>query len=150
MKTKLLVGFFYVFTIAFTCSAQWTVQAPMVNARGQHAAVAHPNGNVYVWGGFISPFAPHTSLEIYNQATNTWSSGAPIPNATRGMAFALGQDNMIYSISGYNTGYVTTSYKYDAATDAWTLIPPIPTPCWECAATTGQNGNIYVFGGENS
>ena len=120
----------------------------MVDARGQHAAAAHPNGNVYVWGGFIGVGNPLSSLEIYNAATNTWTSGAPVPAPTRGQAFALGQDNMIYSISGYNFNYLNDVYKYDVTTDTWTAIPAIPTACWECTAATGANGSIYVFGGE--
>ena len=107
MKNKLLLVSLYVFTMAVTCSAQWTMQAPMITARGQHAAVAHPNGNVYVWGGFNNSIT-FSSLEIYNQATDTWSSGAPLPTSIRGQAFALGQDNMIYSISGYNFSYSGT------------------------------------------
>jgi PKD repeat protein/N-acetylneuraminic acid mutarotase len=150
MRKKLLLVFFYVFIASFTCSAQWTLMAPMVNARGQHAAVAHPNGNVYVWGGFVGVGNPMSSLEIYNEATDTWSSGASLPVATRGQAFALGQDNMIYSISGYNFSYINDVYKYDVAANTWTAIPPIPTACWESAAATGASGSIYIFGGENA
>ena len=150
MKSKLPLVFFCLFSITLVSNAQWSIQAPMVNPRGQHAAVAHPNGNIYVWGGFVSPSSPIASLEIYNQASNTWSTGAPLPNPTRGQAFVLGQDNMVYSISGYNTSYLTTVYKYDVVANTWATVPPIPTACWECTGATGPNGNIYVFGGENA
>src|SRR5258705_13636362 len=150
MKVKLPVVFFCLLILTSACIAHWTSQAPMIDARGQHAAVSHPNGNIYVWGGFLGVGNPLSSLEIYNAATNTWTSGAPVPTPTRGQAFALGQDNMIYSISGYNFSYLTNAYKYDAATNTWTAIPSIPTACWECTAIAGANGNIYVFGGENA
>jgi len=121
----------------------------MTIARGQHGAITHPNGNVYVWGGFING-SEFTSLEIYNQATDTWSQGAPIPVATRGMAFALGQDNMIYSFGGYAGGHLNIAHRYDVITNAWTSLASMPVASWECTAATAPNGKIYVFGGENS
>jgi len=149
MKTKSLLITGLAFTLTFTSSAQWVAQAPMNIARGQHGAIAHPNGNVYVWGGFNSG-SPFSSLEIYNQASNIWTTGAPIPIQTRGMAFALGLDSLLYCFGGFDATHLFTCFKYNVNTNSWTPIAPLPVASWECTAATAPNGNIYVFGGENS
>ena len=150
MTKKIRVLFFCALTFTSVTNAQWIAQAPMAVARGQHGAVAHPNGNIYVWGGFTGSGTPFTSLEIYNHASNSWSVGAPIPQPTRGMAFALGQDNMIYSFGGFDLSWLSFVYKYDVVNDVWSLMAPMPVASWECTAATGPNGNIYVFAGENT
>jgi N-acetylneuraminic acid mutarotase len=134
---------------ALSVNAQWYLQAPMTFNRGQHGAIAHPNGNVYVWGGFQNA-GEYSSLEIYNYASNTWSTGAPIPVPTRGMAFAFGQDSMIYSFGGFSGSHLNVVFRYDVNTNAWTSLAPMPTACWECTAATAPNGKIFVFGGENA
>lgn len=126
----------------------WTFQAPMMNFRGQHAVVAHPNGKAYVFGGY-SGSSPITSLEIYTATTNTWTSGASLPSAVRGHSFALGPDSNIYCFTGTLSSYSPACYKYSVASNTWTTIANIPTPCWESSAAT-VNGKIYVIGGENA
>src|SRR3989304_8412988 len=112
MIPKKLLLHFCSLLLTLSLSAQWTLQTPMVNARGQHGAVAHTNGKVYVWGGFVNANV-FADLEIYDQATDTWTTGAPIPTATRGMAFELGNDGMVYSFGGFDGSHLFTSYKYD-------------------------------------
>jgi N-acetylneuraminic acid mutarotase len=146
MKTKLLITICMVIAV-FTINAQtWTQQASSTNPRGQHGCVSHPNGNVYIFGGQNSALL--SSLEIFNESANTWSTGAVLPLAIRGMSYALGPDTMIYSFSGVTGTTVTNCYKYGVVSNAWTAIANIPQAIWYSAAATVGN-KIYIFGGEN-
>ncbi len=148
MKKSLLVTALFNLVFCFSAFSQWNTMASMLTGRGQHAAITHPNGKVYVWGGYdlTNTFS---SLEIYDQASNSWSAGAPLPTVSRGFASALGLDSMIYSFSGVDlSGTITSCYKYNVTTNSWTTLAPIPTPVWESAAATAPNGDIFVFGGE--
>lgn len=46
MKRTFLLSSLIILSIC--ANAQWLVQAPLANSRGQHGAVAHMNGKVYV------------------------------------------------------------------------------------------------------
>lgn len=135
--------------LTYSLSAQWAFRAPMSGPRGQHGAVSHPNGNVYIFGGFTGGPAFNTLL-IYNEAGNSWSTGANIPSITRGPAYCLGQDSSIYCFGGYDPGWINTCYKYKPSTNTWTPLANLPTACWYAAAATAPNGKIYVIGGENA
>ncbi|MEW5798223.1 MAG: choice-of-anchor D domain-containing protein [Bacteroidota bacterium] len=131
--------------IDHSISTAWSERAPMFSARAQHAAVAHPNGKIYVFGGYNSSEALST-LEIYDPNTNLWTHGAPVPLSNRGMSYAIDNNGFIYSIGGL----ISESFKYNPATNSWTTIAQIPTSVWEASAVKGYDGRIYVFGGERA
>ncbi len=141
--------FLALLSVTFPCFSQWNARATMTNPRGQHGAIAHPNGNIYVWGGFVNANV-FTDMEIYNEATNTWSTGAPIPVGTRGQAFALGNDNNIYSFGGFDAGHLNISHRYNVSLNTWTSLAPVPIAVWEGTAAKAPNGNMIIFGGENA
>ena len=130
-------------------SAAWTAVASMSTARAQQGTVAHPNGNIYVFGGYTGSVT-YSSTEAYNIATNTWSSRAAMPVAMQGMAAAVGNDGNIYSFAGRDmNSYRSECFRYNPTTDTWTSIATMPSPRWEARALTAANGLIYVFGGWN-
>jgi N-acetylneuraminic acid mutarotase len=130
-------------------TASWQALAPMRVARAQHGAVAHPNGNLYVFGGYNGT-TTFSSMEAYNRATNTWSDLANMPVAMQGMATALDNAGNIYSFAGRDvSNYHSECYRYSPTTNTWTTIRVMPHPRWEARALRGLNGLIYVFGGWN-
>src|SRR5258706_16344581 len=62
--------------IARAQAAGFAPSAPMSAARYEHTATLLPNGKILVVGGF----GPGTlnSVELYNPATNTWSTAASL------------------------------------------------------------------------
>ena len=123
----------------------------MGTARAEEGAVAHPNGKIYVWGGYQGSFSVSlNSAEAYDIATNTWSTIAALPTSFRGPAAAVGLDGSIYSFGGYASGYTGASYKYDVAANTWTAIAPMPVVRWEARALRAADGRIFVFGGWNA
>ena len=104
------------------------------------------NGNIYVMGGLGG--ANGTNLNrIYNIATNTWSSGAPVPVAVfdHGHAYYNGK---IYVIGGFANDVASSAvYAYDVATNTWSA-PLALLPQAEFNMACGAiNNKIYVAGG---
>jgi N-acetylneuraminic acid mutarotase len=134
---------------ARTTATTWSPVASMGTARAQHGAVAHPNGNIYVFGGYNGS-TTFSSAEAYNVSTNTWTARAAMPVAMQGMATTLGNDGNIYSFAGRDRSvYRSECYRYNPTTNAWSTIATMPQPRWQAKALTAANGLIYVFGGWN-
>ena len=92
---------------------------------------AYWNGKIYIPGGFTDAAVHTTELAIYDIATNTWSTGAPLPATQTGTNVAF--NNKIYNFGG-NPGPQTTTTIYDIATNTWSagapclLRPPTAVP----------------------
>ena len=144
----------------------WKALAPLPSKRGSPSATV-VNGKIYVIGGggnfpgakdtSIHPARAHRALgtnEVYDPATNTWETKAPMPTARNHAAIGA-VNNKIYVIGGRvgnafisrgsNTDIVEV---YDPAIDQWgPLLAQMPTP--RSAVAWGVNGGkIYVVGGE--
>ena len=98
----------------------WTQLANMPTAK-QNIQGAYWNGKIYVPGGFNG--AHITENAIYDIATNTWSTGAPLPAAQTGANVAF--NNKIYNFGG-NPGPQSTVTIYDIATNTWSTGAPMP------------------------
>ncbi|GAA4372108.1 hypothetical protein GCM10023186_01240 [Hymenobacter koreensis] len=121
----------------------------MSTARAQQGAVAHPNGNIYVFGGYNGS-TTFNSTEAYNIATGIWTSRAPMPVPMQGPAAAVGLDGNIYSFAGRDQSiYRSECFRYNPTTNTWTTIASMPSARWEARALTAPSGLIYVFGGWN-
>ena len=113
-----------------------------------------PNVNkLFVFGGD----SPNTGIvvnttRIYDIATNTWSTGAPMPDVRAFMASGY-FNGKIYLVGGYNTGNVDPSFgqvwEYDPVANTFN------TSRTSMPATLGGpgfgviNGHLYVAGGRD-
>lgn len=122
----------------------WSSVADMPLPGRPGAAVAAPDGRIYVFGieGTTSAFA-------YSPATDGWTPRAAMPSPRSGFAAALGGDGRIYLIGGKTATYtyVNTVQAYDPRTDTWQAEASMPTARAELAAATGPDGRIYALGG---
>jgi N-acetylneuraminic acid mutarotase len=138
----------------------WVSKTPMPSHRNSFA-VAACAGKIYVVGGWNST-DPKTGLsiimgtnEMYNPATDTWTTKASLPMATSNMqANAVG--DKIYVISGLtnltdpSTYYPVLSIStwiYDPTHDSWNEAARIPNAVFNYASAV-VNGKIYIEGGE--
>ena len=71
-------------------------------------------GKLYVVGGLLPDFTPVADLDVYDPATDTWTTRAPIPKAGRAIGTALG--GKLYVVVG------TDAYSYDPGTNRWSAI----------------------------
>ena len=129
--------------VSFSLTSGWSSKAAMMSPRGQHGAVYHPNGKIYVFGGYAGS-AEMSSLEIYDPNTNSWTTGASMPLSNRGIASAVDNNGNVYAIGGITS----QSYRYNPSSNTWSQIATMPVQVWEASAVKGYDGRIYVFGGE--
>jgi N-acetylneuraminic acid mutarotase len=135
----------------------WRTAAPMPMKRTEIAAAAL-EGKIYVVGGFEKPSlgnlmspAITPALDVYDPATDRWTSKAPLPIGLHhaGIGVAGGR---LYVIGGYSRSMfsvrnpVATVYAYDPVTDTWTERAPLPT-ARGALSVTELDGKLYAVGG---
>ena len=136
----------------------WEKRTPMPTARSGLQA-SEVGGKIYLIGGWIESESSSieeksAQVEIYDPATDTWTTGSPMPTAVAGYASAI-VDGKIYVISGVASGSTKTNLTqiYDPQKGEWSLGVPIPMSVSSAAAgaVTGANvaKAIYVIGGSN-
>ena len=131
----------------------WTTRAPMPTARAAMAAGVIA-GKLYVVGGFQACYGPcpiYNTLEVYDPATNSWTTKAPMPTARAQMGGAV-INGKLYLVGGSTNGTVpgqlATLEVYDPYTNAWTTKASMPTSRFGLGA--GEvNGVLYAVGGYN-
>lgn len=111
------------------------------------------SGKFYVVGGdFVnSSFndVPSDTLYIYDPATNSWATGAPMPTARTGASAAVA-GGKLYVLGGNDSvGSLATVEVYDPASDNWTPGPSLPTAVY-LGAAGAVNSKVYVAGGYNT
>jgi hypothetical protein len=71
-------------------------------------------GKFYVVGGRLPDFTPVADLDVYDPATDTWTTRAPIPKGGRAIGTALG--GKLYVV------VETDAYVDDPGTNRWSAI----------------------------
>ena len=133
----------------------WTPLAPVPDLNNLEASCVYaPSVNkLFVFGGEEATLAlVVNATRIYDFATNTWSTGAPMPDARAFMGSGY-YSGKIYLVGGYNTGNVDPSFgqvwEYDPEANTW------DTSRASMPITLGGpgfgiiNGHIYIAGGRN-
>ncbi len=133
---------------------KWTTLAPAPASFAAATAVYSPiNKKLYVFGGAHGPTAaasnPFSDTRIYNPATNTWSSGAPMSD-TRLLMAAGYWNGRIYLVAGLaslaNPSTMTQTWEYDPLANTWANRAALPVRA--SGSSYGViNGHLYVVGG---
>lgn len=133
------------FAIAIASEAQnggeWKAFAPMPSDR-QELATAVLNGRIYAIAGLDDSGASTATVDVFNLATNTWSSAHPIPLATNHEAAAVAAGRLYIFGSMGNAAFV-----YDVAGDSWSPVASSHFPHGGTPAVGVINDKIYVAGG---
>src|ERR1051326_5118325 len=133
----------------------WTPLAPVPDLNnGEASGVYAPNVNkLFVFGGEnVATSTVVNTTRIYDIASNTWSTGAPMPDVRAFMASGY-YNGKIYLVGGYSTGNVDPSFgqvwEYDPVANTFN------TSRMSMPITMGGpgfgiiNGHMYVAGGRN-
>ncbi len=125
----------------------------MPTARGYHAAV-EINNKLYVVGGQTGISNSKLNiLEIYDPATDSWSTPATTGDfiARRGFTASVA-NGKIYVIGGStDTGFTAIVQAFDPATDRWsTEATSGAVAPSDFATSCTVDGKIYVIGGMSS
>jgi N-acetylneuraminic acid mutarotase len=136
----------------------WTTLKSMPLARNHHD-VAYLDGKLYVIGGTIGSCFPGgwssnvPMNEVYDIATDTWSTRAPMPNA-RSAIGAAALDGKIYVIGGEGWGdelgrVFRANQAYDPNSNSWAEKARMPTPRHGFAKGV-IDGKFYAVSGVTS
>jgi N-acetylneuraminic acid mutarotase len=133
----------------------WTALAPIPVPSSMASAVYYPPTNkIYVFGGSDPDAATVNNLnQIYDIASNTWSTGTLLPDVRAFMASGYSPDNgKIYLVGGYNTSTVDSgqpdTWEYDPVADTYTNKTDFPELAGGYASGI-INGHLYVAGGRD-
>jgi hypothetical protein len=122
----------------------WVARTDMPTARGS-AGAASVGGKIYVIGGREFPDFLAT-VEVYDPATDTWSTGPSLPAVCEAPAVGLlGEE--IHVAGGYANGQTTAALRIlDPAQGTWRSGPSMPTArAW--AASAVLQGRLVILGG---
>jgi N-acetylneuraminic acid mutarotase len=140
----------------------WRTVAPMPQGLN-HTASTTDGTRMYVFGGRTGGNSignGETTVQVYNPATNVWTSNvtgaplAPLPQARGGMGKAVYMKGEFYVIGGETlSGSGATSNRvydrvdiYNPGTNSWRLGTPMPT-ARHGIFPLGISNRIYVPGG---
>ncbi len=79
----------------------------------------------------------------------TWTSLAPVPNATEGMQSGVVGDKIVAAY-GYSSGDTNLTRIYDIASNTWSAGAPAPLPVRSEGAAVTHGGNLYAIGGRGA
>jgi len=135
----------------------WSEREPAPHHH-HRAAVGVINGKIYVAGGMTKTlrnevtyeYEPETfaELDVYDPATNVWTTKARMPTARWGAAGGV-IDGKLYVAGGRGTGPspLTTMEMYDPATNSWAVRAKMLT-AREGAGAAVVGGVMHVLGGK--
>jgi PKD repeat protein len=133
-------------------TGSWANKAPLPVARGGLGAASW-NNKIYAVGGRSGGSyglgTIFNRLDVYDPATNQWTTRAPMPQPASDNYATVAFQGKVYVFGGTNgSSHLATTQIYDIATNTWRLGQPMPTP--RGAAMAGViGGKIAVFGGYN-
>ncbi|MFY9740890.1 MAG: kelch repeat-containing protein [Candidatus Sulfotelmatobacter sp.] len=106
-------------------------------------------GRIYVVGGWNGT-GVLSSNQVYDPASNSWSTAASMPVATYSDASAV-WSGILYIFGGSTNGtnVVSRVWAYDPKTNLWRERAAMPTARAEARAVV-EDGVIYVIGGVNA
>jgi N-acetylneuraminic acid mutarotase len=125
--------------------------APLSRARFNHTATILANGQVLVAGGQDGGTSYLASAELYDPATNRWTSAGSLSRARAGHTATLLTDGRVLVAGGQDSGasYLASAELYDPATRSWTFVEPLSLARGGHAASLLPSGWVLVTGGRN-
>lgn len=128
----------------------WTSEAAVPTYRNVPMTGAI-NGKIYVVGGYASSLAALSSMDVYDAASNTWSTDVTTGTFTgraEGSAAVVG--GKLYVMGGNkNPGYSTDNQVYDPVAKSWTTKAAIPSTGRYGPIALASGNYIYLIGGGN-
>jgi N-acetylneuraminic acid mutarotase len=114
------------------------------------------DGKIYAIGGAGPVYQALRTVEVYDPATDTWTTKSEMLTARQGLSTSV-VNGKIYAIGGgasssalYTSVEVfSTVEEYDPAIDTWTTKSEMPT-ARVCHHASVVDGRIYIIGGSDA
>jgi len=136
----------------------WTAAPQMPTERvAGHTATLLPGGKLLVVGGVKSAGAGTAAADLFDPASATWTSMAPMNVMRSSHTATLLADGRVLVAGGSTVssvaakGYVNDASAeiYDPVANTWTATPPMTAARAHHTATLLPDGTVLVYGGEN-
>ena len=132
-------------------SGSWTAGGNMNTPRFGHAVITLPDGRVLVAGGSNSATGSEPALgtaEIYDPASNRWSSAANLNAAREGHRAVVlpNGEVMVAGGTGYG-GCLASTELYDAGADRWAVTASMSAARQTFALNVLPDGRVLAAGG---
>lgn len=131
----------------------WSNAGNLITPRRGHTATLLGNGKVLVvggaWTGGVGSNVCVANAELYDPATNSWTSAGSLVTARTDATATLLVGGKVL-VTGGNNGLgtaIATAELYDPATNAWSSVAALQTARCSHLATLLGNGKILVAGG---
>ena len=103
-------------------------------------------GKLWAIGGWRTGFGPHSTVEIFDPATNSWSAGPSLDVAREGPGAAVA-NGVIVAAGGHDgTGGVSTVEVFDPSDRMWTRGESMIHPR-NGLALAAVGTRVYAVGG---
>jgi N-acetylneuraminic acid mutarotase len=140
-------------------SNSWRSLASPTTSRSQHTATLLPDGRVLIVGGISvsadgTPAQSVATAEIYDPATNSWSSAGSLNLARSGHTATLLPDGRVLVVggelrsSGGPSDLTASTEIFDPKTGNWSPTGPLTTGREGHTATLLSSGQVLVVGGQ--
>jgi hypothetical protein len=107
-----------------------------------------------VIGGVTSSSTVSAVHEVYNPATNSWTTAAPLPRGVNQSGATLGPDGNLYIVGGKESffnniaPFYNTVYVYSPSTNSWSQDTSLPLMLGETQTVT-VGSSLYTIAGTN-
>jgi hypothetical protein len=134
-------------------TGMWSATGNLITDRAGHTATLLPNGKVLVVGGqwpvLMSGPIIHSSVELYDPATGTWSEGASMEVARHDHTATLLPNGQVLVAGGdiYNGDPLAESELYNPTTNDWQPADRLNEARYAHEAVVLTSGEVLAIGG---
>lgn len=128
----------------------WILGGTLQAGRMYHTTTLLASGKALVVGGGLYSDANSalTSVELYDQAANSFSAAAPLPVPRRYHSATLLNSGKVLVVGGYNgSNILNTATVYDPAANSWTSTGNMSRSRGLHTATLLASGKVLIAGG---
>ena len=127
----------------------WTPAGSMSVPRYGHTATVLPSGKVLITGGCTATACSTNtaSSELYDPASNTWSTTGSLNTARTYHTAVLLKTGMVLAVGG--SGPLTSCELYNPSTGTWSYAASTSTGRYLNTITRLSDGKVLVTGGAN-